>query len=392
MEKTKLGVVGCGTIAEVYVDNLVHRVSNVDVVACNDIDQKKAEVFAEKYGIPKACSYEEMLADPEIAVILNLTIPAVHYDLNMKALAAGKHVYCEKPFGVSFEEVEKQLDFAKEKGLILTCAPDTFLGYGVQTARKLMDEGAIGDPVSFTANMMYNGTDLWHPTAEFYYAPGGGPLWDMGGYFLTALTYLVGPIKKISAFSRIGKAERKIHGRMVKVEVPTTYTIIMEMASGAIGNVNMSFDVWHTDCPNIEIFGKDGAIQIPDPNGFGGKVFLIRGKEVEEKVEALDPATEPFGKLRVMAMSTREAYREVTDSPFPPVDRLNMRGVGVSDLCAALQLGRENRVSGEQAKHIAEALEGVEISVREGRPYEMTTSFTRTAPMPQNVELFTVDE
>ena len=391
MANVKIGVVGCGTIAEIYVNNFVKNIHNVDVAACSDIYADKAADFAQRYGIPKSCTYEEMLADPEIQIIFNLTVPAVHYDLNMKALAAGKHVYCEKPFGVNYEEVVKQVEFAKEKGLILTCAPDTFLGYGVQTARWIIDRGEIGDVVSFTANMMYNGTDLWHPTAEFYYSPGGGPMMDMGGYFMTALTYLLGPVKKVYCVNRIGKTERKIHGKMFPVQVPTTYACVVEMVSGAIGNVNMSFDVWHTDCPNIEIFGKEGSIQVPDPNGFGGKVFLIRGKEIEEVVEALPPETPTFEKMFAMMKQNRASYHEVTDSPFPKCERDNMRGVGMSDLCSALSTGRPWRVSGEQAQHIAEFLEGVFKSVEEDKPYYMTTTFTRTEPMPENVPLYAVD-
>jgi len=390
MKKVKIGVVGCGTIADVYVDNLVNRVDNVDVAACCDVRPEAAQALSEKYHIPRVCSFDEMISDPEIVLILNLTIPSAHYDLNMKALAAGKHVYCEKPFAVTFGEVQKSMAFAQEKGLLLTCAPDTFLGYGVQTGRKLIDEGQIGAPVGFSANMMYNGTDLWHPTAEFYYAPGGGPMLDMGPYYLSALCYMLGPIKSIYCVSRKGREERRIHGRMVKVEVPTYYACVVEMASGAIGNVNMSFDVWHSDLPKIEIYGQTGAIQVPDPNMFGGKVFLIRGGEVEREVEGIDGA--PFEKLFAMVRGVAKAYHEVTDSPFPePEGRLNMRGVGVSDACAALAEGRGVRVRGEMVMHIAEALEGVEISAREGRPYLMTTSFERTAPMPENVPLYAVE-
>lgn len=390
MSKTKIGVLGCGTIADVYVGNLVERVDNVEVAACSDVRPEAAKALSEKYHIPRVRSFEEMLADPEIVLILNLTIPAVHYDLNMKALAAGKHVYCEKPFAVTFEEVQKSMSFAAEKGLLLTCAPDTFLGYGVQTARKLIDEGEIGAPVGFSANMMYNGPDLWHPTAEFYYAPGGGPMLDMGPYYLSALCYLLGPIKSIFCVSRKGREERLIHGKMIPVEIPTSYACVVEMASGAVGNVNMSFDVWHSDLPKIEIYGQSGALSVPDPNMFGGKVSLIRGGEVEEVVNGTQGG--PFDKLIAMMRGTAEAYHEVADSPFPqPDERLNMRGLGVSDACAALSEGRGVRVRGEMAMHIAEALEGVDISAREGRPYIMTTSFERTAPMPENVPLYAVD-
>lgn len=283
--KAKIGIIGCGTISETYLKNLMVKFDNLQVVACADIVEEKAKQTSEKFNIPKFCNVEQLLADSEVDIVVNLTIPAVHHKVNMQALTAGKHVYCEKPLALSLEDANEAVAFAAEKGLILASAPDTFLGAGVQTCRKLIDDGAIGKPVGFTANMTSPGVDLWHPAPDFYYKKGGGPMWDMGPYYLTALISLLGPIKQISCLATVARQERKMFdGHMVEVEVPTHYAGIAEFCSGVVGNVNMSFDVWHSRLPLIEIFGTGGSIEVPDPNMFNGSVIYCDASRVQEAV------------------------------------------------------------------------------------------------------------
>ena len=193
-KQTGIGIIGCGTISDVYLTNITQHYKNVKVIACADMFLEKAQQTKEKYGLPKACSVDELLADKEVEIAVNLTIPTAHYEINMKALHAGKHVYCEKPLALSLKEADEIVKTAAEKGLMAVSAPDTFLGAGAQTCRRLIDEGAIGTPVGFTANMVCPGHELWHPAPAFYYKKGGGPMMDMGPYYMTTLVSIVGPI------------------------------------------------------------------------------------------------------------------------------------------------------------------------------------------------------
>jgi predicted dehydrogenase len=393
MNKTQVcvGIIGCGTISEIYLTNLTQHFKNVKVLACADMFEEKAKQTKEKYGLSKHCTVEELLSDPEIEIVVNLTIPAAHHEINMKALRAGKNVYCEKPLALSIGEANEAVNYAAEKDLILGSAPDTFLGAGLQTCRKLLDDGAIGQPIGFTANLVSPGHELWHPAPVFYYKKGAGPMLDMGPYYITALVTLLGPIKQISCLARTPKKEREIQGKMVEVEVPTHYTGIVEFESGVVGNVNMSFDVWNSKLPLIEIFGTTGVMQVPDPNMFGGPVKVFDGNKMSDIVKAVpDPY---INRLIKMHTCEQECLTdEQLQFPAENDPRSNMRGFGVSDMAQALLSGCSSRLSGELSRHVVEALLAFEISSNENKPYIMKTSCQRPVPMSQGLELWETDK
>lgn len=389
-EQIGVGIIGCGTISDIYLSNLTKNFTNVTVKACSDLYMDKAQQQKEKYRISKACTVVELLEDPEIQIVINLTIPAAHHEVNMLALKAGKHVYCEKPFALNLEDAQEASELAKQKGLMVCSAPDTFLGAGFQTCRKLLDDGVIGKVHGFTANLVSPGHEMWHPAPEFYYKMGGGPMLDMGPYYLTALVSLLGPIQQISCFARTSRNERSIQGKMVTVEVPTHYAGILEFKSGVIGNVNMSFDVWESNLPLIEIYGADGVLHAPDPNMFGGPVKLFDGRKMEETVTAVNGS--PVDKImKMISCKNKGAVEQELLFPAEPTSRSNMRGFGVSDMAQALLTNRNSRLSAALSTHIVEALTAFEISSKENRPYQMKTTCERPAAMPMGLALWQVD-
>jgi len=347
----KIGIIGCGNISSIYLRNLT-TYDEVEVVACADIDVDRAKARAAEFGVSRGCSVEELLADPEIEIIVNLTIPAAHAEVGIRALEAGKHVYGEKPLAVTLEEGKKLLETAKAKGLMVGSAPDTFLGAGIQTCRKLILEGAIGEPISGAAFMMARGHEFWHPSPEFYYQPGGGPMFDMGPYYLTALVSLIGhPIQEIAGMTSISFPEREItsepkKGQIMKVEVPTHYAGTLRFANGAVGTMIMSFDIMGgSSLHNIEIHGSLGTLRVPDPNNFGGKVQLRR-------------------------MGSRDWEEIPVELPYQGNDR----GLGVLDMARAIRDGGTHRASGDLAYHVLEAMHGFSISSDSGAVYKMTSS------------------
>lgn len=382
-----IGIVGCGTISDVYLENITKHYQNLRIVACADLFMEKAQQTKEKYHLPKACTVDELLADVEVEIVVNLTIPLAHYEINMKALNAGKHVYCEKPLALSLDEADEIVRTAAAKGLMAVSAPDTYLGAGAQTCRKLIDEGVIGTPIGFTANMVCAGHELWHPAPAFYYRRGAGPMLDMGPYYITTLVFLLGPIRKISCFAVKGRPVRNILGEPQESEVPTHYTGIMEFANGAVGTVTMSFDVWDSGLPMLEVFGTEGALSVPDPNMFCGDISLFRGKNL---TEMLDQVTEPHPAKIMTMIARKEECREKVAPLFPaaPEPDCNMRGLGVSDMAQALIDGRESRLNAELCRHVVEALTAFEISSDTGRTYEMKTTCGRPQPMAQDAELW----
>jgi predicted dehydrogenase len=390
-EKTRIktGIIGCGTISDVYMTNISKHYHNLELVWAADLYAEKARQAQQKYGIPCAGTVEELLADPEVELVLDLTIPAAHYSVNRQCLEAGKHVYCEKPLALKFSEAKELTDLAASRGLYCVSAPDTFLGSGIQTVRSIMDSGRIGKAIGFTANMTCPGHELWHPNPGFYYRNGGGPMFDMGPYYLTALVYLLGPIQKISCFSIKGRPVRNILGKQTETEVPTTYTAILSFVCGAVGTMTMSFDTWKTRLPLLEVYGTEGSIEVPDPNGFSGKVEIFDGNKLQETVNAVK---DPFPAKLIAMMQNQEACTEEIPSEFAadPDPRGNMRGLGASDLAQALLTKRQPRVSSSVSLHVVEALNAFEISARSGQAYEMTTTAERTEPMQKDWELWEV--
>mgnify|MGYP000981093460 CR=1 FL=1 len=358
MTRSKVGIVGCGNISGIYFQNL-RKYPEVELVAAADIDLDRAKARAAEFGLAKAYTVEQLLADPDIDIVVNLTIPKAHAPVSLAALKAGKHVYVEKPLAVTREEGRELLAAAREKGLRIAGAPETFLGGGLQTCRKLIDDGAIGKPVAVSGFMMGGGPEGWHPDPEFFYAVGGGPMFDMGPYYLTAFVSLLGPIRRVSGSAVITHPERTIgsekkRGQKIPVETPTHIAGVIDFVSGAVGTLITSFDVpAGTSLPNIEIQGTAGTLLVPDPNTFGGVVKLRRaGSQEWEEV----PLTHGF-----------------TD---------NNRGIGVADLAAAIAEGREHRAHGDMAYHVLEAMHGFHDASREGRHYEMQSVCSRPAPMP----------
>ncbi|MBN2309325.1 MAG: Gfo/Idh/MocA family oxidoreductase, partial [Candidatus Hydrogenedentes bacterium] len=287
MKPVNIGIVGCGNICDRYFAS-GKRFEILNLAACADLILERAKDKAAQFDVPKACTTEELLADPDIEIVINLTVPRAHGEIGIAALEAGKSVHTEKPLAVTREDGLKMLELARQKGLRVGGAPDTFMGGGLQTCRKLIDDGWIGRPVSATAFMQCHGHENWHPDPTFYYQPGGGPMFDMGPYHLTALIALLGPIRRVCGSTGTAFPQRTItsepkYGTVMNVEVPTHIAGIMDFANGAIGTMIMSFDVWAHCLPCIEIHGTEGSLAVPDPNGFGGAPKVKRGREGDWK-------------------------------------------------------------------------------------------------------------
>ena len=352
----KIGIIGCGNISGNYLYWARHF-DILEVAACADLVPERAAAKAAEAKVPRACSVEELLGDPEIQIVVNLTIPRAHAEVNLAALAAGKHAYCEKPFAASREDGQKVLAAAKAKGLRVGGAPDTFLGGGIQTCRKLMDEGAIGQPVAAAAFMACRGHESWHPDPEFFYDIGGGPMFDMGPYYLTALVNLLGPVRRVCGSTRISFPERIItsqpkSGKRIQVLTPTHIAGTMDFANGAIGTIITSFDVVAHHLPIIEIYGSEGTLVVPDPNGFGGPVRLRRMGDAE------------FAEVRL------------THS-----DQVG-RSIGVADLAEGILRGRPHRASGELCYHVLDVMHAFDESSKAGRHVEIQSRCERPAPLP----------
>ena len=382
MRNVNLGVVGCGVISETYLPNLT-ATPGLNVVHVADMFPEKAAQAAAKYGIPRHGDVAGLLADPAVELVVNLTIPAAHVEVNCAALEAGKHVYCEKPLALDLAGAKKALDLAARKGLRVGCAPDTFLGAGLQTCRKMLDDGAIGAPVAGTANLMGHGHESWHPAPEFYYRKGAGPMMDMGPYYLTALVSLLGPVESVEGFTKTTFAQRTItanspkRGNTIDVEVPTHYAGTMRFRDGTIVNVTMSFDVWWSHLPDLELYGTEGTLVVPNPNFFGGPVSLLRGADMLGAVEGM-PWTEAVDVLHDPAAMDRLFQEVPLSRPSPPG---NLRGLGVADMAAAIVEGRPHRASAELAYHVTEVLAAFDRAATEGR-VRIASTCERPAPLP----------
>jgi len=359
-EKVKVGVIGCGAISGAYFRGC-EPFDVLEVVTCADLDEDRARAKAEEFGIPRACTVSELLADPEIRIVLNLTIPKAHAEINLAAINAGKSVYVEKPFAVTYEEGREVLEAARRKGVLVGCAPDTFLGGGGQTCRKLIDEGVIGEPVAAVAFMAGRGHESWHPSPEFYYKPGGGPMFDMGPYYLTALVNLIGPVERVTGSTRITFPERTItseplKGTVIRVETATHVTGVMDFRCGAVGTVVMSFDVVAHHLPVIQVYGTEGSISVPNPNTFRGPVLTRRMGE-----------------------------DDWTERPLTHSDEVG-RGIGVADMACALVHGRPHRASGQLACHVLEVMQAFETASQSEKHVHIETTCTRPAPLPTGLK------
>ena len=363
--KVKVGIIGCGNISGQYFRGCA-AFGILDMVACADKLPERAKAQAKEFGIARACSVDELLADPEIRIVVNLTVPKAHAEVNAAALEAGRNVHCEKPLAVTREEGRRTVELAKSKKLLLGCAPDTFLGGGIQTCRKLIDDGWIGEPVAATAFMACPGHESWHPAPEFYYETGGGPMLDMGPYYLTALVNLLGGARRVAGSAKAAVPERIItsqgrFGERIPVETPTHITGVIDFESGVAATVLMSFDVQSHRLPIIEIYGTDGTLAVPDPNGFGGPVRLRRRGASD--------------------------WEQIPLTHSPDVGR----GIGVADMAYALEHGRPHRANGDVAFHVLDLMLAFEASSVSGRRVELESRCDRPAPLPMGLLPGTLD-
>jgi len=362
-----VGVIGAGNISGIYLE-VGQTFEILKITAIADQIRERAQNQAELYEIPHALSKSEMLEDPSIELILNLTTPDAHAEIAFQALNAGKSVYNEKPLAISQEDGPKILALAQQKGLLVGGAPDTFLGGGLQTCRKIIDDGTIGSPIAATAFMMCHGHESWHPAPEFFYKEGGGPMFDMGPYYLTALVSLMGPVKRVTGSARASFPTRTItseplNGQLITVDVPTHAAGILDFASEAIATIVTSFDVWAHNLPCIEIYGTDGSLSVPDPNTFGGPV-----------------------KVR------RRGMNSWSELPLTHGYAENSRSLGLADLAYALRSGRPQRASGEMCNHILDIMHAIHDASNQGRHIEVTSTCTQPAPLPLGLTGGKLDE
>lgn len=356
MEKVGIGFIGCGNISEAYL-KAAARFPLLDIRGVADLKPEAAQARAAQFAL-KARSVDELLRDPTIEIIVNLTIPSAHVEVGLMALQAGKHVHSEKPLALTTAQGRQLMEAAQKRGLRVGCAPDTFLGGSHQTCRQLIDEGAIGQPVAGTAFFMCPGHERWHPNPAFYYAQGGGPMLDMGPYYITALVNLIGPVARVSGSTSRVRSERIItsdplKGTKISVEVATHVVGTMEFVCGAIVSIATSFDVpRHRHVP-IELYGTEASMIVPDPNYFGGTIQIAQAGQ--------DWVDRPSG----------HAYGDG-----------NYRSIGVADMAHAIRTNRPHRASGELALHVLEVMEAFETSSRLGRHVTIETRPERPAMLP----------
>ena len=356
MIPAKVGLIGCGNISSIYLRN-ARKLDPIEIVACADLDQPRADQQASEFGIPRSIPVKDLLSDPGIEIVLNLTNPPAHAAVALAALEAGKSIYNEKPLAIDLADGQRILALAREKNLHVGCAPDTFFGGAWQTARALIDENAIGTPVAATAFMTCHGHENWHPDPEFFYRKGGGPMFDMGPYYLTALINLLGPVRRVAGSTSISFPQRTItsepkRGQIIDVEVPTHVAGLIEFVSGAIATIITSFDIWHTNLPMIEIHGSAGSLSLPDPNAFGGQILLRESRD--------------------------QSWREI---PLKHGLIKNERGVGLAEMASAIRNRTSHGASGEMALHVLEIMQAFHESADSGRHLELNTTCKRPRPL-----------
>lgn len=359
MRKVGLGIVGCGFISGIYLKNLQTFFQDIDLVGVCDALPEKAQEAAGLYGARWYPDAQTLLKDDRIELILNLTRPSEHFNISLMALKAGKHVYSEKPLALTLQDARHLIEESEKRSLLIGCAPDTVLGAGIQTARLLIDRGETGEIAGATACLMLPGHELWHPNPDFYYQPGGGPLMDMGPYYLTALIHLLGPVSSVTGMARASFPERTIQsgpraGEKIAVHVDTHFGALLRFHSGAIASLTMSFDVQAAQLPFIEVYGAKGTLSVPDPNTFGGPVKFC-----------------PAG--------SKEFLEQPLVFPFTE----NSRGLGLNDMADAILNGRTPRAGGILALHVLEIMRGILDSAASGATVKIESCPERPAPMMQ---------
>jgi len=365
MRKVGIGIIGCGVISTAYL-KAAQRFPVLEIKAVADMRSEAAEKRGAEFGVP-GMRVDQMLKRDDIEIVINLTVPLAHTDVSLAVLNAGKHVHSEKPLGINVAEARKVMDLAATRNLRVGCAPDTFLGGGHQTARKLIDDGAIGLPVAGSAFFMCPGHERWHPAPGFYYLRGGGPMLDMGPYYITNLVQLLGPVASVMGSTARPKSERLVtsepmNGTLIPVEVPTHVAGTLEFESGAVISIAMSFDVpKHRHAP-IEIYGDKGSILVPDPNRFGGEVQVAKAG----------------GEWETMPLTHGHVEGE-------------FRSIGVADMATAIVTDRPHRASGALALHVLEVTEAFQTSAEEGRRVKIESRVERPDMMPAGRDTGQID-
>lgn len=354
-----VGIIGAGYISGIYLENCTARFDNLRVVGIADLIMERARSQAAMYRVDPF-TVEELLAHPDVEIIVNLTIPAAHAEVALAAVEAGKSVYNEKPLTATREQGSLLLQRAAEQGVLVGGAPDTFLGGGLQTARTLLDDGVIGAPIAATGMLLLSGHERWHPNPDFYYQPGGGPLFDMGPYYLAALLSLLGPVERVSGTATASVPTRTIgsgarRGEVIPVDTPTHIITVLDFESGPRASLTTSFDVWVTKQSTLVLYGSQGTLRLPDPNTFGGPIHLLRAG-----ADTWEPVGLKYGN---------------TD---------NSRGLGVSDMARALRDGEPHRASGEMAHHIVDIMHAALESSEQGRHIPVESWFEIPAPLPNS--------
>ena len=361
-----VGIVGCGNISETYL-KLAPLFRGIEMRACADIDMAVAKARAERFGV-RAMQVDELLTADGIDIVVNLTIPAAHYDVSRAILEAGKHVYSEKPFVLSAKEGLDLKRLADRRNLRVGSAPDTFLGGAHQLARRIVDSGRIGRVTSGTCHVMSHGMEHWHPNPDFFFKPGGGPILDLGPYYITNLIQLIGPVERVAALGSIPAHRRTItskprFGEEIEVETPTTIHALLEFANSAVITFNASWDVWHHGHAPMELYGEEGTLYVPDPNFFGGAVTLTKGAK---PAKAAPSWNHPF---------------LVANHTTPRGMLANYRACGLADMARGILDGRPHRCSLDLALHAVEVMTGILKSGESRRFVEMKTTCERPAAL-----------
>ena len=365
--RLRVGIVGCGSISLQYLHN-APLFGGVDIRACADINQTVAVQRAEQFNV-KVMDVDDLIGSPDIDLVLNLTVAAAHFDVSMRAIEAGKHVFTEKPLAATVAEGSQLVTRAAERGLVIGSAPDTFLGPAGQLARRLVDADTIGRPIVGTAFMLGRGMEHWHPDPAFYFQPGGGPVMDMGPYYLTMLVNLVGPVVRVQAVATSGQSERLLtaegpkKGTTIKVGTPTSLLSLLEFSCGLQLTFGASWDVFRHSNQPIELHGTKGSLRLPDPDTFGGVVSVSdHGADWQD----IDTADGVFG---------------APNWPVALPDRANYRMVGLADLAASLLEGRRPRASGDMALHILKVMEAILVAARTGVAQSIVGGADRAEPL-----------
>ena len=373
----RVGIVGAGYISDIYLTNLTTRFDNVEVVAVADTIVERARDRATTYGV-RGVTVDELLADPGIELIVNLTIPLAHAEVALAAVRAGKSVYNEKPLTAAREDGRELLRLARENGVLVGGAPDTFLGGGLQTGRKLLDDGAIGRPIAASATMFTRGHERWHPDPAFYYQPGAGPMFDMGPYYLTALVSLLGPVRRVGSTTGVSFPERTItsapkRGETIVVNTPTHIAAALDFENGAIATIVTSFDLYDTVHSSLVLYGSEGTLRLPDPNTFGGTVSLLQD-ETADSLRQPRPGDADSG-----ARPAAPTWREV---PLSHGSTDNSRGLGVADLARAIRGEGPARASGDLAYHVLDIMHATLESSERGAHVMIESTVERPAALP----------